>query len=79
MRMRPIVNSSAVTAIGYENGVLAVHYKGGDDEHRFNVPPETWAKVEAEIASGGSVGKALHAHVTKAGHKATKHPRPAVI
>lgn len=75
MKMRTITNSSAVTAIGYENGVLAVHYRGGTDEHRFTVSPETWRDIEHVIDMGGSVGKALHAHVTKLGHKATTHPR----
>lgn len=52
------VTSSAVKAVGYEDGVLEVEYTSG---HRYRMTGISQAQYDALHAKDASVGRHLHA------------------
>lgn len=50
--LEPVVSSN-LAGIGYEDGTLAVKFKGGHIFHYFNVPERLWRQMQ-ELPSKGS-------------------------
>ena len=69
------VTSSNLHSIAYEDDALYVRF-GSGAVYRYEVPREESYEhlLEADRSEGGSVGKAFHAHLRKAGitHKKIK-------
>ncbi len=58
MEMKP-VTSSNIKAIGYENGLLVVHFSNGSRYSYKGVP----ARVHGELMAAESVGKHFMEHI----------------
>jgi hypothetical protein len=61
--MKEIKNSSNIEAIGHDDGVLTVRFKGGNEYTYEDFPADLHAEWMKAHENGESVGKFFHRYV----------------